>query len=341
MKRFILFLIAACIFFSACDLIKSEEENYATKIKDEEEIYTIGISVYTANCKTKYYIGEEADFSGIVVKADYIGQSSKDVTKYVEYSGFDSSAANSYQKITVSYTEDGKTYSASFYVSISDYPRATYPYDRNRIVKVSFQYYRRESTAEPFVPFIYSEEPYDDINGTVTFKINDYGMNYKVGDVVDVYMYYPNKSYKAYTICNFDNALVKNTKYIVGNSIVLEPIKGSENVMPESYLFTDKADVLGTCYGSSTEFSVLGAKTLQFEDFIYKSYKSYYNKKEVKTFKGLEYPKFEVDSDNVLTKATILKQPNNYFACLLTVETKVQDVEIEFPAELWGIDHLE
>lgn len=331
MKRFMLFLIFfSSVFFFSCDYVKGDEEVYMT-----------GISVYTTNCKTKNYIGEEADFSGIIVKANYIGKSSKDVTNYVKFSGFDSSDANSYQKITVLYTESGSTYSTSFYVSISKYPRATYPYNKSRIVKVSFQYYRRESTATSFEPYIYSEEPYDDINGCVTFKINDYGMNYKVGDVVDFYKYYPNKSYQAYTVCNMNETIVKSAKYINGNEITLETVKGGDNVMPESYLFTDKADVLGNCYGSSTEISVVGAKMLDFEDFLCKTYKSYYNNNEFTTFKGVDYPYFEKDENNVLTKAVILKQPNNYFACVFTVETQVQDVDIDFPAELWGIDHLE
>lgn len=330
-KNLFLLVLISCFTFFSCD-----------SLSGNEEIYMTGISVYTSNCKTSYYLGEKADFSGIVVKANYIGQSSKDVTNLVEFSGFDSSTTNSYQKITVYYSENGETYSAPFYISISKYPQAKYPYDKNRIVNVSFQYYRRESTANSFELFTYSEEENDDINGSVTFKINDYGMNYKVDDIVDIYKYYPNKSYQAYTKCNIDENKIKATKYINGNTITLNTVQGGDNVMPCSYLFTDKADILGvSSYGTSTEVSVVGAKTLTFEDDIYDKYRTYYNKGEQTTFKGIEYPRFETDSNNFLTKGTILTQINNYFICILTVETTIQDVDIDFPAELWGIDHIE
>ena len=331
MKRnFYVILLFISFVFIACDYLKNDEEVYMT-----------GISVNTKNCKTNYYIGEEFDSTGIIVKANYIGKSDKDITNLVRFTGFDSSFENSYQKITVLYTENEETYTTYFYVGISKYPRATYPYNKSRIVKVSFQYYRRESTSEAFQPYTYSEEPYDDINGSVEFGINDYGMNYKVGDVVDIYKYYPNKSYEAYSSFNYDESKIKTTKYIVGNTVFLEEKPGS--IMPNSYLFTDKADVLGTTsYGTSSEISVIGAKTLTFEDDIFKHYKSDYNKNEKHiTFKNNEYPQFETNENNELIKGTILKQINNFFVCILTVETTLQDVNINFPAELWGIDHLD
>ena len=144
-------------------------------------------------------------------------------------------------------------------------------------------------------------------------------MNYKVGDVIDLYIYYPNKSYESKTSVTFDEEKLKQTKYFDGNEVTLEP----KGVMPYSFLFTNKADTLGvTSYGTSSEISVVGAKTLMFEDDIYKNYKSdYAGKIEHKTFKGEEYPQFENDENAVLTKGTILKQINDYFICILTVET--------------------
>lgn len=325
-----IFLSLFSLNFFSCDLL--EEDN---------EVYMTGISITKTPSKTSYYIGEEFNSDGIVVKANYIGRTDKDITNLVQFVGFDSSHEISYQKITVLYTENGKNYTNSFYIEISKYPQATYPYDKNRIVKVSFQYYRRESTADAFEPYIYSEENYGDINGTVTFKINEYGMNYKVGDVVDCYMYYPNKDFSSSILCNIDDTRVKPTKYFNGNEITLEMVGNIP--MPYSFLFTDKADeLLSMTYGTSSEISVIGTKTLIFEDDIIKNYKSDYNEKlEHITFKGIEYPQFKADENNFLIKGTILKQINNYFVCILSVETTVQDVEIDFPAELWGIDHLE
>ena len=331
-RLFLLLLLSFMPLISSCDWLS-----------DEEDAQLLYISVTTRPAKTTYYLGEEFDPTGIVVKAYYTGKSSKNFTGSVSFSGFDSSTTGD-KKITVTYSEGGKTYSDSFYVSVKQYPRATYPYDKSRIVTVTFQYYRRKSTADTFEPYTYSTEPYDDINGSVEFRINGYGMNYKVGDVADCYRYYPSNKSSSVALCDIDEAKVRPTKYINGNSITLEPILGSgENFMPYSFLFTDKADeIFPTVYMQSSEISVTGARMLLFEDSMFKEYKlDYIGRTEHITFKGIEYPQFETDGNNVLVKGKILSQINDYFIRIITVETSVQDVDIRFPAVLWGIDHFE
>ena len=149
MKKLFCFLCCIVLFLlSSCDsLLNSNDEQLAYILIDQKPI------------KTSYYIGEEFDKTGLCVYAYYVGSSSnskKDVTDLVSISGFDSSEKNSYLSITVSYTDKGTTKSASFYVSINEIVYR-YPYtDKNRTVKVSFQYYRRESTADSFQKYSYS-----------------------------------------------------------------------------------------------------------------------------------------------------------------------------------------
>lgn len=332
MKKLFCFLCCIVLFLlSSCDsLLNSNDEQLAYILIDQKPI------------KTSYYIGEEFDKTGLCVYAYYIGSSSnskKDVTDLVSISGFDSSEKNSYLSITVSYTDKGTTKSASFYVSINEIVYR-YPYtDKNRTVKVSFQYYRRESTADSFQKYSYSNDSTDDINGTVVFKIDaKKGMAYSVENLVSAYKYYPDNSSTYAGICNINEDNIKNTKYIVGNNVYEEVTKevDSENVMPYSFLFTKIAkDVRLSVYGPSDNYG--GINCLLFEDSLISAIR----KTEYTTFKGKEYPIFETNKEYAVTKATLLKKINNYFVCLITIETTAQDVDIDWPASLWGIDHLE
>ena len=100
MKRnFYVILLFISFVFIACD-----------SLKNDEEVYMTGISVNTKNCKTNYYIGEEFDSTGIIVKANYIGKSDKDITNLVRFTGFDSSFENSYQKRLIINKCEGKSY---------------------------------------------------------------------------------------------------------------------------------------------------------------------------------------------------------------------------------------
>ena len=149
MKKLFSFLCCiVAIFLSSCNSLSNSS--------DEQLAY---ISITQKPTKISYYIGEDFDKTGLCVYAYYLGSSSsskKDVTDLVSITGFDSSEKNSYLSITVSYTENETTKSASFYVSINEIVYR-YPFtDKNRTVKVSFQYYRRASTADSFQEFSYS-----------------------------------------------------------------------------------------------------------------------------------------------------------------------------------------
>lgn len=328
MKKLFCFLCCIALFLlSSCDsLLNSNDEQLAYIRIDQKPI------------KTSYYIGEEFDKTGLCVYAYYMGSSSdskKDVTDLVSISGFDSSEKNSYLSITVSYTDKGTTKSASFYVSINEIVYR-YPYtDKNRTVKVSFQYYRRESTADSFQKYSYSNDSTDDINGTVVFKIDaKKGMAYSVENLVSAYKYYPDNSSTSAVICNINEDNIKNTKYIGGNNVYEEVT--TEGYMPYSFLFTQKAEDIGlSVYGPSDNYG--GINCLLFEDSLISAIR----KTEYTTFKGTEYPIFETNKEYAVTKATLLSLINNYFVCLITIETTAQDVDIDWPASLWGIDHLE
>jgi len=71
----------------------------------------------TPPTKTQYNVGEELDTWGMVVYANYIGESNKIVTKAVTLSGFDSSSVG-IVTVTVSYTEGNITKTATFDVTI-------------------------------------------------------------------------------------------------------------------------------------------------------------------------------------------------------------------------------
>lgn len=328
MKKMFCFLCCIALFlFSSCDSPLNGN--------DEQLAY---ISIEQKPIKTSYYIGEEFDKTGLCVYAYYIGSSSnskKDVTNLVSISGFDNTKKNNYLSITVSYTDKGSTKTTSFYVSINEIIYK-YPYtDKNRTVKVSFQYYRRESTADSFQKYSYSNDSTDDINGTVVFKIDaKKGMAYSVENLVSAYKYYPDKSSTCAVICNVNEDNIKNTKYIGGNNVYEEVT--TEGYMPYSFLFTKKAEDIGlSVYGPSDNYG--GINVLIFEDSLISAIR----KTEYTTFKGTEYPVFETNKDYDVTKAILLKKINNYFVCLITIETTSQDVDIDWPASLCGIDHLE
>ncbi|MCM1223341.1 MAG: hypothetical protein NC548_53700 [Lachnospiraceae bacterium] len=218
----------------------------------------------------------------------------------------------------------------------------SYPLGQNREVKVSWQYFFRKSTADTFEPFLYSQEPCDDINGTLYFKINDKGMFYKPKGVdIEGYIYYPsNSSTTTLVRYNADKIEPKPNKYILDNKVQLE--KDSRATMPYSCFFSDNADVLiNLLYGSSSE--VGGCNALLFEDSMIKAYrrKDHEDEEGHSLFKGIQYPAFETTEENVLDKGKLLRKINDYFVCTITIETEFSDVEIDWPSELWGIDHFE
>lgn len=74
------------------------------------------IIIQSLPTKTIYYVGESFEKNGLVVKAEYSDGTSATVTNYT-LSGFDSSVAGT-KTVTVSYTENGITKSASFTVNV-------------------------------------------------------------------------------------------------------------------------------------------------------------------------------------------------------------------------------
>lgn len=74
------------------------------------------IAVQTLPSKTTYYVGESFDKNGLTVKATYSNGTTAIISNYV-LSGFNSSSSGS-KVITVSYTENGITKTASFTVSV-------------------------------------------------------------------------------------------------------------------------------------------------------------------------------------------------------------------------------
>ena len=80
-----------------------------------------GISITTAPTKTDYVKGESLDLSGMVVTATFNSGASEEVTSLCTSTPASGSALSSYGSvsITVSYTENGVTKTASFTVTVS------------------------------------------------------------------------------------------------------------------------------------------------------------------------------------------------------------------------------
>ena len=80
-----------------------------------------GISITTAPTKTTYYKGESLDLSGMVVTATFNSGATEEVTSLCTSNPASGSALSSYGTVTVTvtYTENGVTKTASFTVSVS------------------------------------------------------------------------------------------------------------------------------------------------------------------------------------------------------------------------------
>lgn len=80
-----------------------------------------GLSITTQPAKTSYYKGDTLDLNGMVVTATFSSGASEDVTSGCSFSPAAGSALSSYGTVTVTvtYTENGVTKTASFTVSVS------------------------------------------------------------------------------------------------------------------------------------------------------------------------------------------------------------------------------
>lgn len=136
--------------------------------------------------KTVYCLYDEFDKTGMVVTARYSDGSENDVTDSVKIFGFNSDY-QSWQTLTVAYAENSKIFTTACQIRVTNYPCT-----RDRTVRVSFQYYKYENGNWQL--YTYSDDPADDINGTVTFKFNEKGVEYytdKNSMLGHFYMYYP------------------------------------------------------------------------------------------------------------------------------------------------------
>ena len=80
-----------------------------------------GLSITTQPAKTSYYKGDTLDLTGMVVTATFSSGASEDVTSGCSFNPAAGSALSSYGTVTVTvtYTENGVTKTASFTVSVS------------------------------------------------------------------------------------------------------------------------------------------------------------------------------------------------------------------------------
>src|SRR5574344_508832 len=113
-KFFIIaFSLLLCMSLFSCDTGSEESEN------QQMQAQLMAINVTQLPNKTVYSIGEESDWTGIIVEATYSDNSSKNITEYTVL-GFDTNVATDNEKITISYTERNVTVSTYFSITIAD-----------------------------------------------------------------------------------------------------------------------------------------------------------------------------------------------------------------------------
>lgn len=109
MKKFILpILLAGGLMFTSCG---------GDAPAPEKVLESFSIS---GEYKTDYYINDELDYEGMVLKATYNDNSVKDVSPYSVVWDFDFSVKAESTTVTGTYTEKGVSKSASFTVSVSE-----------------------------------------------------------------------------------------------------------------------------------------------------------------------------------------------------------------------------
>ena len=119
-----LFLVIGCFPLTsmADTTIEGDGETGISLTTIVPELSSITVTPPT---KTQYNVGDELDTTGMVVTANYTDESTKDVTTEATLSGFDSSSAGE-KTVTVTYTEDGVTKTATFTVTIVEPVTTTY-----------------------------------------------------------------------------------------------------------------------------------------------------------------------------------------------------------------------
>ena len=101
--------------------LNGDDTHKTTKVSYTIHVANVlsSIEITTEPTKKSYYVGDEADYSGIAVTANYNDNTSAEIAAdKLNFSGFDSSEAVAEQAITVSYTENDVTKTASYNVEI-------------------------------------------------------------------------------------------------------------------------------------------------------------------------------------------------------------------------------
>lgn len=213
-----------------------------------------------------------------------------------------------------------------------------------RAVRVSCQYYHRNSTTENYVPYYYSSDPYDDVNGTVVFKLTEKGQSYSAEGVDFTYFrYQPDGNSRLVCSTEADNEKLKPAKYYYENAnvIAIEPNEKRVSYLFDSYLFSNNASEAGDLEFTRANYAYEDYYYVSREDELYNTYCSDYagNYKHM-TFDGIDYPSFQIDADNRLTEGTFINVLDYYWLEIITVKIEVGNVEINWPDYLWGIDHF-
>lgn len=328
-------------------VIPEEKGNPASSAKLER------IRVVRRPDRMIYMFNEQFNQTGMVVYAFYSDGSRKDITNKVLLSGFDSSGQwiGYGTTINVSYTEAGISKSdsiiayvgASYEQSHQTQSRATQIDAKTpRTVKVGFQYYHRNNTTENYAPYTYSDDPYEDINGTMIYKVEEKGMaGYAENLNYAVFYYLPSGSLGFTTASEYDEASVKPPKYIhIGENLINETkTVGDSNLFVDSCRFSTWGETLFSY--EKANYSGGYYCYISDEDGLYSIYSSDYSGSYGHTmFDGVDYPYFKVDSKNQLVEGTFINVIDYYWLEIITVEITPGNVSIDWPDYLWGIDHF-
>lgn len=153
----------------------------------------------TEKAKKEYTLGSSFDKTGITATVKYNDGTQKDVSESVEYSGFDSSATNPSQEITVKYAEDTKTYTKSFSVRI---------YSENRNLD------KIEVTALPEKTSYYLGDEFKSSGLVVTASYTD-GTSSKVSDYTTTGFDSSTPGEKTITVTYTEEEITKTTTFDV------------------------------------------------------------------------------------------------------------------------------
>ncbi|MBQ7580876.1 MAG: bacterial Ig-like domain-containing protein [Clostridia bacterium] len=103
--------------------VKTSSGSYTAKcnvtVTAEKKSVIKSIVIAKMPSKTSYNVGDKFDKTGIKVNAEYDNGAVADVTSKCTLSGFSSTSAGQ-KKVTVSYTESGKTVTAAFTVTVKE-----------------------------------------------------------------------------------------------------------------------------------------------------------------------------------------------------------------------------